>query len=162
MELERIVWIAITLLIIATIQVIYFVISPRFYDSGDLDRFDQDLANKKRGDLIATCLFLIATTLFSVWNIWESNMSSQITKKQFDDLTRRVEKLENDHPPGTSQALAQKLSELEASLNNFASKTALENTSDELKRRIKRTVFQIEEVKKLLRQRGEGQVQEGN
>ena len=161
------IWTAIGLLLLGIFKALYDLkIAPWLYERSKATESDinKRLDARSKRDRWATTIFLLLTVAFSIWNIKDSVMSGQITKKDFDALEARVKALENDRPPGAMQALADRLTKVEGALDAVSgalkdrvTHDELRKTRRELEETIERASAEIRGLKKLLSQRGQTQ-----
>lgn len=158
------IWTAIGLLLLGILKAVYDLkIAPWLYERSKSTQPDinKRLDARSKRDKWATSIFLLLTVAFSIWNIKDSVMSSQITRQEFDGLVARVQALENDRPPGTLQALVDRLTAVEGALDavngalkNSVTHEQLKKTRKELEETIERASAEVKRLKALIGQRG--------
>jgi hypothetical protein len=164
MTLSVAIWTAIGLLLLGILKAVYdLLIAPWLYERSRSTQPDinKRLDARSKRDKWATTIFLLLTVAFSIWNIKDSVMSSQITKQEFDALVARVQALENDRPPGALQALDGRLTAVEGALNavngalkNSVTHEELKKTRKELEETIEKASAEVKRLKALIGQRG--------
>lgn len=168
MSLGVAVWTGLALLLLGIAKTTYDLkIAPWLYDKSKQTESDinKRLDARSKRDKWAATIFLLLTAAFSIWSIKDSIMTGQVTKQDFDALEVRVRALENDRPPpGAAQALTDRLSsaersleEMKHSLKSVVTLDDLKKTRKELEETIEKATAEIKRLKTLISQRGQVQ-----
>lgn len=117
-------------------------------------QLDKWLDDRRWRNNVSATIFLVVTSAFSIWNIQGAIMSGEVAKSEFDALSARVKKLEDDHPPGSAQQISERLLKIEASVEKVTRSAAtlddLERTKEELEITIEKVVAELKRLRKLL------------
>src|SRR5437867_1684725 len=135
------IWSAAGLLLVGLLQAAHtLLLSPYLFTKSTKD-LNSRIDAKKRRDSIAATVFVVITSILSVYTIKDQLMSGQITRDDFDKLEVRVARLEHDAPPGSAQRLSDAeaaLQSLRTTLNQYATSKDLDRTREEIKKTIEK------------------------